>query len=254
MSCCKITSVCLSFAAKCWRCFTNVLMTLRHCVFSRQHRTQFSEDIFAFVLWRYVAVQIWRVKELFVPGFVASTIKFHGVPIFVVFIEDTTHEFQYPGNGNFLYKWWKKILWPRILNPTNVSYLFNPRKLVCTKIKPSIVHLFCSNEIISTVIYELQLNVSGIGFACGIFDNCSLMWQTYSIFANDGQMDLRNHCNIFGVDEAIHSKTEGKLYHAHSACNNISQNHPHNFFFTAHFKSYNCQECYLNFRFTILSF
>ena len=63
MSCCKITSVCLSFAAKCWRCFTNVLMTLRHYAFSRQHRTQFSEDVYAFVLWRYVAVQIWRVKS-----------------------------------------------------------------------------------------------------------------------------------------------------------------------------------------------
>ena len=65
MSCCKITSICLSFAAKCWRCFTNALMTSR----------QFSEDVYAFVLWRYVAVQIWRVKELFVPGIVASTIK-----------------------------------------------------------------------------------------------------------------------------------------------------------------------------------
>ena len=73
MSCCKIISVCLSFAAKCWRCFTNALMTLRHCAFSRQHRTQFSEDVYAFVLWRYVALQIWRVKELFVPGIVAST-------------------------------------------------------------------------------------------------------------------------------------------------------------------------------------
>ena len=45
MFCCKITSVCLSFAAKCWRCFTNALMTLRHYAFSRQHRTQFSEDV-----------------------------------------------------------------------------------------------------------------------------------------------------------------------------------------------------------------
>ena len=37
--------------------------------------TQFSEDVYAFVLWRYIAVQMWRVKELFVPGIVASTIK-----------------------------------------------------------------------------------------------------------------------------------------------------------------------------------
>ena len=50
-------------------------MTLRHYAFSRQHRTQFSEDVYVFVLWRYVAVQIWCVKELFVPGIVASTIK-----------------------------------------------------------------------------------------------------------------------------------------------------------------------------------
>ena len=50
-------------------------MTLRHYAFSRQHRTQFSEDVYAFVLWRYVAVQIWHVKELFVPGIVASTIN-----------------------------------------------------------------------------------------------------------------------------------------------------------------------------------
>ena len=49
-------------------------MTLRHYAFSRQQRTQFSEDVYAFVLWRYVAVQIWRVKELFAPGIVASTI------------------------------------------------------------------------------------------------------------------------------------------------------------------------------------
>ena len=75
MSCCKVTPVCLSFAGKCWRCFTNTLVTLRHYAFSRQHRTKFSEDVYAFVLWRYVAVQIWRVKELFVPGIVASTIK-----------------------------------------------------------------------------------------------------------------------------------------------------------------------------------
>ena len=75
ISCYKITSVCLSFSAKCLRCFTNALMTLRHYAFSRQHRTPFSEDVYAFVLWRCVAVQIWRVKELSVPGIVASTIN-----------------------------------------------------------------------------------------------------------------------------------------------------------------------------------
>ena len=57
-------------------------MTLRHYALSRQNWTQFSEDVYAFVLWRYVAVQIWRVKELFVPGIVASTIKFHVLTAF----------------------------------------------------------------------------------------------------------------------------------------------------------------------------
>ena len=49
-------------------------MTLRYYTFSRQHRTQFYEDTYAFVLWHFIAVQIWRVKELFAPGIVASTI------------------------------------------------------------------------------------------------------------------------------------------------------------------------------------
>ena len=66
-------------------------------------------------------------------------LKFCGVPIFVVFVEGPFHEFQYPRKSNFQYELLKKILWPQILNPTNVSFLFNPRKLVPTKIKPSTV-------------------------------------------------------------------------------------------------------------------
>ena len=50
-------------------------MTSRRYAFSRQCRAQFYEDVYAFVLWRFVVVKIWRVKELFVPGIVASTIK-----------------------------------------------------------------------------------------------------------------------------------------------------------------------------------
>ena len=34
-----------------------------------------SEDVSAFVLLRFVAVEIWRVKELLVPGIVASTLN-----------------------------------------------------------------------------------------------------------------------------------------------------------------------------------
>ena len=50
-------------------------MTFRRYFFSRQHRAQFSEDVYALLLWRYITVKIWRIKELFVPGIVASTIK-----------------------------------------------------------------------------------------------------------------------------------------------------------------------------------
>ena len=65
--------------------------------------------------------------------------NFRGVPIFVVFVEGAIHEFQYQRISDFLYEKWRKILWSRILNPTNVSFSFNPRKLVPTKIKPSTV-------------------------------------------------------------------------------------------------------------------
>ena len=50
-------------------------MTLHNYAFSRQPRAHFSGDIYACVLWCYVAVDIWRIKELFVPGIVASTIN-----------------------------------------------------------------------------------------------------------------------------------------------------------------------------------
>ena len=61
-------------------------------------------------------------------------LNFRGVPIIM---EGPIHEFQYPRIGDFLYELWRKLLWLRILNPTNVSILFNPRKLVPTKIKQS---------------------------------------------------------------------------------------------------------------------
>ena len=66
-------------------------------------------------------------------------LNFRGVPIFVVFVEGAIHEFQYQRISDFLYEKRRKILWSRILNPRNVSFLFNPRKLVPTKIKPSTV-------------------------------------------------------------------------------------------------------------------
>ena len=64
-------------------------------------------------------------------------LNFSGVPIFLVFVEGLIHEFQCPPINDFLYELWRKVLWPQILNPTNVSFSFNPWKLVPTKIKPS---------------------------------------------------------------------------------------------------------------------
>ena len=43
-------------------------------------------------------------------------LNFRGVWIFVVFVEGTIQEFQYPRIVDFLYKLWRKILLPRILN------------------------------------------------------------------------------------------------------------------------------------------
>ena len=70
--------------------------------------------------------------------------NFRWVLIFVVFAEGPIYEFQYPRISDFLYELRRKILWPWILNPTNVWFLFNPRKLVPTKIKPSTVHHRCT--------------------------------------------------------------------------------------------------------------
>ena len=60
-------------------------------------------------------------------------LNFRGAPIFVVFVEGPIHEFEYPWISDFQYELWRKILWPWILNLTNVSFSFNPRKLVPTK-------------------------------------------------------------------------------------------------------------------------
>ena len=58
----------------------------------------------------------------------------------MVFVEGPIHEFKYPRIGDFLYELWRTILWPQISNPMNVSFSFNPWKLVPMKIKPSTVY------------------------------------------------------------------------------------------------------------------
>ena len=48
---------------------------LHHYAFSLQHRAQFSEDVYVFILWRYVTLQICPIRELFVPGIDESTLN-----------------------------------------------------------------------------------------------------------------------------------------------------------------------------------
>ena len=92
--------------------------------------------------WTITSLAIEYHKMMMYNGYVhcyCGWLNFRGVPIFVVFVEGSTHEFQYPRNGDFLYELWREILCPRILNPSSERVLSNPRKLVPTKIKPSTV-------------------------------------------------------------------------------------------------------------------
>ena len=79
-------------------------------------------------------------EDIFILTWYCGWLNFRGVPIYVVFVEGLIHKFQYTWNSDFLYELWSKTLWPRILKHMNVSFYFNPRKLVTTKIKPSTVH------------------------------------------------------------------------------------------------------------------
>ena len=51
-------------------------MKLRNYAFPSNAAHSFlNEDVYAFLLRRYVAMQMWRVEELFVPGIVTSTLN-----------------------------------------------------------------------------------------------------------------------------------------------------------------------------------
>ena len=52
-------------------------------------------------------------------------LKFHRVPIFVVFVEGPIHEFQYPRNCNFLYELWKKYYVHDYLTP-RMCHFYTP--------------------------------------------------------------------------------------------------------------------------------
>ena len=89
-------------------------------------------------------------------------LNFRGNQFFVVFVKGSFHEFKYPRNNNFLYDFWRKIKWPRILNNTNELFSLNRQKLVPTKIKPSVLFLFtftitykCSFGFILNTVYKV---------------------------------------------------------------------------------------------------
>ena len=85
----------------------------------------------------------FHVVHIFV-GFV-DWVHFLGIHIFVGFVEDPILTFYNSSNSDYLFALWRKILWPRISNLTNVCVLLNPRKLVSTKMKPSTGLLFTIN-------------------------------------------------------------------------------------------------------------
>ena len=91
-------------------------------------------------------------------------LHFRGVPIFLVFVEGSIHEFQYPQISDFRYELWRKILWSRILSPTNASFTFNPQKLVPTKIKPSTVadKVFMVMSRPKSKVYYCFIKLSGV--------------------------------------------------------------------------------------------
>ena len=61
----------------------------------------------------------------------------------------------------------KEILWPRILNPTNVSFSFNPQKLVPTKIKPSTVSDKEVTALVSGLTQQVKDPLAAHGIGAG---------------------------------------------------------------------------------------
>ena len=85
------------------------------------------------IVWHSILISVFRTwhilwTSLFSCG--TNFLCFRRIPI---------HEIYYQRKSYFLYELWRQMLWPRILNPTNVWCLLNPLKLLPTKIKPSTV-------------------------------------------------------------------------------------------------------------------
>ena len=108
-----------------WRLVAYILVSLSKLLFKSPQNIRWMPSILVWCTYKHKIYCGW--------------LNFHGVPIFVVFIEGPVQEFRYPRISNFQYELWRKILCPRILNPTNVLFSFNPWKLVPTKTKPSTV-------------------------------------------------------------------------------------------------------------------
>ena len=148
---------------------------------------------------RYRATAILRRLQI---KLYSGWLKFRGVPIFVVFMEGPIHEFKYPRNFNFLYELLNKILWPRILNPTNVLFLFNPRKLVPTKIKPSTVYclkIFIFTHGISYITNQNRESIEGYS-----------MWKVEKRYGKFGRNAL-NNWSISKSPKGVRNQVSGRL-------------------------------------------
>ena len=163
-------------------------------------------------------------------------LKFRGVPIFMVFVEGQIHEFQYPRNGNFLYELWK---WPQVLSSTNVSFLFNPRKLVPTKIICHPQYAYRSTEGCLKLKRSVDLTSSGknglnirtnaspkwdrtrcpeelvssVGYSR---TRCNVLWKPPKFFTN------KSCLNYWGT---FHLKVAVKKRHTHTHKGHFEANH-----------------------------
>ena len=116
-------------------------------------------------------------------------LKFRGVPIFLVFVEGSNHDFQYLRNGNFLYELWTKILWPQILNSTNMSFLCRLRSMATHR---------------DHFVRRLSVRLSHFPELCFAGDTC-IPRNAATIFVQSTKIDIHEN-------KAIHSAVNCLLF------------------------------------------
>ena len=110
-----------------------------------------TEELFCFwKFWKFLVAHCYNQYQSNTENFkdmlglnYCEWLIFRWVQIFVVFVDGPIHEIWCPQKSDFMYKLWKKMLWPRILNPTNIWFLVHlSRRLKCT-----IVFMRCPSSV-----------------------------------------------------------------------------------------------------------